>query len=82
MTINQTTQAGDEALKAAYAAIEAIRPTVWLLSRPLPGFVGKLTAPRFILEKDGDHAIWYRVMEFLVETENARERPANRVRWL
>ena len=79
---NQTTPTGDEALKAAHAAIKAIRPTVWLLSRPLPAFAGKLTAPRFILERDGDHAIWYRVMEFLAEAKNARERSVNRVRWL
>ena len=85
LPFNQTTLAGDDALRTAHAAIKAIRPTVWLLGRPLRELPAKLTTNSFISEKDGDHAIWYRVMEFLAKAHDYVGLPVilkNRVRWL
>ena len=77
------TGTGEKALKTAFAAVRATRPTVWLLGHPLPAVAGKLTVRRFLLERDGDHAIWFRVMEFLANGDVARgRRQQNRVRWL
>ena len=63
---NRHTDLGNQALDAAYATIKATRPTLWLLT----GAPSSATSPatiwrRFILIKDGDHAIWSRVMDFL-----------------
>ena len=65
---NRQTARGEKALDAAHATAKATRPTLWLLC-------GAPTAPsspaiiwrRFILEKDGDHAIWSSVMDFLID---------------
>ena len=63
---NRQTASGVQALAAAYATSRATHPTFWLLT----GAPTSPTSPailwrRFILNKDGDHAIWSRVMDFL-----------------
>ena len=68
---NRHTALGQKALDAAHATIKATLPTFRLLT----GAPTSPTSPaiiwrRFILQKDGDHAIWFRVMGFLVREDD------------
>ena len=71
VALNWFTELGVDALGAAYATIKATRPTLWLLT----GAPTSPTSPailwrRFILHKDGDHAIWSRVMDYLARDDD------------
>ena len=55
-------------MNRAFVAAKAVRPTLALLmGRPLSPASPVVLWRRFILEKDGDHAIWTNVFGFLVE---------------
>jgi len=77
LDFSRATAAGYKALRIARAVAPAVRCTTWLLGRSLPcgspsqasasssTSSDKLTVGRFMLERDGDHAIWSRVVAFL-----------------
>ena len=63
---NRLTALGKNAIEAAHATTKATRSTNWLLAgAPTSPASPAILWRRFILEKDGDHAIWARVMDFL-----------------
>ena len=60
------TARGISALDSARAAVKATRPTLWILTGAPTSRVSPAILWRgFMLEKDGDHAMWVRVMDFL-----------------
>ena len=63
---DRLTLLGRQALDAAHATTKATRPTLWLLTgAPTSSTSPTILWRRFLLDKDGDHAIWARVMDFL-----------------
>ena len=64
----ELTELGSRALDAARATTKATRPTLWLLGgTPTSPSSPAILWRRFLLHKDGDHAMWARVMDFLAD---------------
>ena len=63
------TSKGERAVEVALAVANAIRTTLWLLTGEARSKSSACTSfRRFVLARDGDHAIWSRVVGFLADS--------------